>query len=248
VPAILNPFPATRTRYTKAEYRDRVRRDLQLYGNTRVLVDADLNAWGLEAQDLFAEETKWFRNAVTVDTVADQAEYVLPATATGRVLMVEEVWYDNLPLYPITPHNLSPWAGNSRDMTGRPSHYMVRGTTAIRLWPAPSDATSAIVEVVYAGLPPPPADDGDYYYAPHGHDAALIAYGRFRGSFKDAHGEGSRRLQKAEEEWREALAKGKESVAEAYEDDVCQMGADAVRGGRRFTHCLPYFTNIQAPP
>lgn len=247
MPAILNPFSATRTRFTQAEYRDRVRRDVQLAGNTRVLTNQDLDDWGLEAQDECAREWKWFRGAVNVDTVADQAEYVLPATATGRALMIEEVWFDDLPLAPITPARLGPWEGNWRGQTGRPSHYMVRGTTAIRLWPAPTDSESQALEIVYAALPPPPSGDDDYYYAPHGHDSALIAYGRFRASFKDAHGEGARRLDEARREWALALSMGKESVSEAYHQEVCQMGGDALRRAFPHPHYIPYLTSISPP-
>lgn len=246
MPLALVVSPFTRSRVTLSEYRSRVRRDLGLTGSSW-LADADLNDWGNEAQELFAVETNWYRATQTMNAVAGTADYDLPSNAAARALMIEQVWFDSRVIEPTSFDRIARRDINWRNESGTPVYYLLRGSSAITLYPKPASAGTDNILVLFAAVPPRVSADGDQFYVPHGFDHYLVDYGCAKASLKDAHGEGARRLAIYEPRWREGLDRGKRKVHEVNREDEVVLGEDALVGGSLVGGYLPAFTSISAP-
>lgn len=247
MPDILNPAFSPRSIWTLLELRDRVRGKLALR-STSFIGDDEATDWLNEAQVEIARIWKWFRQTILASTVAAQAEYNLPQPAAARCLSIEEMFYDDLEIQFLRPEQLSRYQGNWRTETGRPWGWMVRGDHAYRLYPIPDASTANILSIIYSALPPEVTAPEDKFYIPHGWDTALMHYACWQGSIKDAHGEGSRRVDLFERLWLRDLTMIGEDVHDAAEPHVASFGAENLR---RVTGPWPYvpaYTNIQAPP
>lgn len=248
MPALTTAPPYPRSRLTLTETITRVKRDLGLSGSN-LLSTEDITEWLNQAQEEFAKETRWFKFSLSISAVASQAEYPFPDAAAAQVLSIDWVRVDDRDIYPLgSQGRLDRGAFDWRDQVGTPTHWFLRGMSTLRLWPTPSAAGSANIDVFGTGLPPVIAHPEDQFYVPNGYDAAFQAYAKMRATQKDAHGEGARRLGMFEAEWMRALEKGKQSVSEADEWSQVFLGRDALTQDGWGSMQIPPYTNIQAPP
>lgn len=247
MPALTTPTPYPRSRYTLSEMIARVRGDLALSGSSFLTTD-EITDWLNDGQEEFARETRWFKFSLSLSTVAGTAEYAFPDGASAQVLTIDWVRLDDRDLWPLrTQARLDRGDWDWRDQQGTPTHWFLRGMSAIRLWPTPSASSSNGLDVYGTGLPPVVTNPEDQFYIPNGYDAALIAYGKLMATQKDAHGEGARRAGIYEREWARALHQGKLSVAEANEWSQVLMGEDAFGGRGPGWMSIPPFTSIGGP-
>jgi hypothetical protein len=210
-----------RSRFSMKQLRDRVRGDLGLRSNA-LLTDEDLDFWGLAAQTELAEITHWYRTSTTAGTVDGTALVDLPSDC----IAVEEVRHDDLPLSPIRLVDFYRDHPNWRqDAEGTPTHYYLRGTTAIGLHPVPDTTDVDILTIHYTALPPSPALNTDTYYTPTALEEAIVVYCKLRASEKDAHGEGARRLDYYGRQWEQWKQR-----ALAYVGNVAEAEAVVVGG------------------
>lgn len=247
MPAIASPSPSTRTVRTRGELITRVRRDLAMLTSS-LYADDEVGDWLNEGQERFARETQWFRAGYQMDAVEDQAEYDLPSSATGRCLMIEEVWFNDQRLAATSIARVRAGSPNWRNESGTPFSYFLRGASSFYLYPTPDDDDTNAIVVYFAALPPHVTADGDQFYLPHGFEDYLLNYAEWRASMKDRSGEGGQRVADFERLWKEDLERGKQKVQEADNQEVVSMGEEAVYGGPVALGYLPLFTNIQAPP
>ncbi len=244
---ILNPAFSPRSIWTLSELRDRVRGKLGLR-NAAFLTDDDVSDYLNEAQVEIARTWKWFRQTLTTGTIAGQAEYNLPQPAAARCLSIEEIYHNSLPLAFARPETVAAWEWNWRFQSGLPWAWLVRGDHAYRLYPTPDATAGTAILLVYASLPPEVTATEDKFYVPHGWDTALIHYGCWQGSIKDAHGEGARRVDLFERLWLRDLKAIGDDVHDAAEPHVAAFGADNLRASTtRPGVYVPYFTNIGPP-
>src|SRR5262249_52014321 len=120
-------------------------------------------------------------------------------------------------LYDLQPN----WVYATR---GIPNYYYIRTASVFGLHPCPLANINSELFIVYRGLPPWAVNAGDKLYIPQGGDSALIAYACWRGSLKDATGEGKSRVDSFRALWDEQLAKCKRQVEALGDDDVTVYG------------------------
>jgi len=227
--------PNQHSRYNVAQFKTNVRANMQLTGSNRV-ADSDIVTWLNEAQDEIAIETHWYRTSTYVSAVLGTKEYDLPQDLLG----VEEVWWDPLQrrLIPMTPEDLEGLAFYSPDWRyapqGIPIYYYINVNSALGMHPTPNANTSNAIFIVYSRLPAQVSGDTDFIYAPPNSERAVVNYACWRGSLKDATGEGQKRLQEFRAAWMEDLSKIKRQVEGQFEDDMCVIGEFGTMRSRRW--------------
>lgn len=247
MPALLSPETAPRSEMTVADFMDRVRGDLGLRDSS-FLTDADLVAWGNEAQDLIAVETHWYRTSHVTGTTAGTKEYSLPAPTTGRCLSIEEIVYDNEQLIPTTLDQLQRWDWEYRQSgNGRPQWFYPRGNSGFGLHYTPDTTDIDILTIIYVGKPPRVTGSLDLFYVPHGAQDGLIIYAKMLASEKDAHGEGARRLASYQSQWSMYMARVKKQIGKVSERRIVSMGGDMNEFEDAWDGRIPFYTNIAAP-
>lgn len=208
MPALLTNSPTVRTRYSMEDLRDRVLGDLGLRDNSFV-TDQDVDRWAFEAQDALCREGRWYRLIDYLPTVSGITEYDLPTdclaieyidwTASGSTSTTRRLYPATLEdIYQRFPY----WrtTGNSS-----PLWYYIRGASSFGLYPTPDTSQADALTVVYTALAPEPEGDEDFYYAPAGFEAAIVAYCCWKASVKDAGGEGKLRDSSYAGLWAKAL-------------------------------------------
>lgn len=222
------------SRFTQTGLLDRVRGDLGLR-SANLLTDTELAYWGVEAQDIAARETRWYKTSAYVNAVSGTKEYDLPSGC----LAIEEVNFStsgtagtHLPMRLVTLSDLYEqdlyWRSSS---TGTPLFYYLRGVTSYGLHSTPGTSITNGIQVVYVGLPTAPSAGGDFYAIPYGAGECIIAYVLWRASMKDATGEGGRRVDTYYQRWQQSLNDLKRQVESTSEGEACVLGeAGEARG------------------
>jgi hypothetical protein len=209
--------------FTKAEYRDRVRGDLGLRSNA-LLTDAEIDGWGHESQREVARITGWLRKTGTgIDVTAGTAEYDVPVDA----LAIEDVRYLGRTLQRVSIRDLRRNDPDWRDIEGTPTHWYLRGMTAIGLHPNPTATDAGALVPHYTYFPAVPATDSDFYTVPTVLDRVLISYGKMMASQKDSIGEGRDRVALYRAEWEQGLREIAALVGEAAEGNLTVLGANS---------------------
>ncbi len=91
------------------------------------------------------------------------------------------------------------------------------------------------------------SQDGDKLYVPHGLEQAAIDYCMLQGSLKDAHGEGSRRLQYLAAKWEQWEARIIRSPSGVAVNEVIALGEDAVSDRGYGPGYIPPGTIVSSP-
>lgn len=209
--------------YTVAQYRDRVRGDLGLRSQS-LLTDAEIDAWGQRAARLVAEHTHWLRKSATAATADGVPLVDLPAD----LLALEEVWHEGLKLCRVSIRQIERWHGTEdwRALEGTPTHYYLRGMTALGLYLTPDTTDADALTLHYTYFPAAPSGDSDFYTVPTALDESLIAYGKMRASEKDKSGEGRLSMELYRGEWNEWLRKLRALVEDVDEGQTLIRGED----------------------
>lgn len=228
MPAVLTASPTPRSRRTVAECISRVLRDVGM-GNHNLNSAADVLDWLNDGQDELAERSGWFRGTYLGSTVANQAEYDLPAAPSARFLTIEEVYLSGDRVAYLPFEQLQALWGTFRDQTSTaPRWWSARGGSSIYLHPAPSAAGTDVLRIWGIALPPYVSQDGDKLYVPHGLERAILDYACLQASIKDAHGEGARRIQYYAGKWERWIEHAIRRGNSVSLDDVTALGEDAV--------------------
>ena len=215
------------TSFTLCELHEYTLGDIGMRGSN-LISESDVSRWAKEFLRLAAQQTHWYRTSLVTGTTADTQEYDLPAGC----LAVEDIYHLDLPLEAMTHSDLmrfDPWWQTTA--SGTPYAYYVRGATAYGLYPKPSATDADAVTLFYTAIPAMPATPNDTLPFPTANELAIRAYCLWRASLKDASGEGARRVQVYEQEWKAELQRLKESVSDFHQRELIVVGGHRTRGG-----------------
>lgn len=218
---------AQQSSFTRDQFLDLVRGDLGLRSQS-FLTDTDLIGWGHQAQRLIAFHTHWLRKSTTANVTDGTLLVDLPTDA----IAIEEVWHGtagtDLRQLILTREDRiardyfgTEWRANE----GTPTHYYLKGGTAIGLFPTPDTTITNGVTIFYSYFPAAPSGGSATYTVPTALDYALITYAKMRACEKDRTGEGREALALYRSEWREALAQIKELIGDVAEGELTVVGA-----------------------
>ena len=98
MPDILNPALSSRSVWTLQEMVDRVRSLTQLRSAIFLPSDEIISSLN-DGQQQIAVKWKGFKQQIITGTVAAAAEYNLPQPADARCLQIEEIYWQNQPLF-----------------------------------------------------------------------------------------------------------------------------------------------------
>lgn len=227
MPSLLLDSSYTRSTYTLSDLSDRVLGDLGLRNNN-IVTSGDIRRWGNEAQTILARDTRSFHAILTSGVTSGTSEYPIPNDVTARVIAIEEVLHDDIPLPCFAINRLYAENPHWRTATaGTPRAYYHRGFSFVGLYPAPDTTSSDALTIVVTALPPELTEDEDNFYVLHGLEDAIITYCCLRASLKDSYGEGKERIAYFQREWQICQRRAQEVAAAMNEGERLRYGEDA---------------------
>lgn len=152
------------------------------------LTDSDekalIDGWVNEAIEQFLADTSIYRTVDTMDTTADEGDYVLPAAVIAMKHLIVTSNGEQIPLEPMNEFDLL-YRRRVDTANDYPMYYALSGTNLLRIWPTPLSVLTLTIDFVPQPTNPLSADTHDPSDAAYGGiptwcHPTLEAYGKWK--------------------------------------------------------------------